>query len=980
MNRLPLALAPAALVLLALSACGGRDAAAPVAAPAPALIPTQRLTLEKSGQGLVESRPAGIYCDGVCAFDFDQDTRVTLTASPRSGAQFDGWGGACSGSGSCEVVMSTARTVTATFIVLPPPTPVAREFELTVTRTDGGQISSSPAGIACGATCAHPFTEGSRVALSATPDPGFFFASWSGDCSGSAACSVSMSRARAVSAAFAPAAPVGQWLKGDLHVHTDHSSDGSGPRQGLDQRGPGNVSVADQIGQGVLAGLDWMPLTDHRTFDQHYDPLWESADLLLLTGEEANGSPHANPIGAVDMIVQGGDTPGRPGWAKLQTSIWDAHSQGAVWSHNHPDDGHLNEDDTPNERANALGYDTMEAWNKASNIVRELAYAENRWNAGYRFGIVGACDDHFRELWAVAGPGTPTTHAFSSELNERAVLQGLMAGRTIINARATTAPLVTLEADLQRDGIFEALAGDEVVAPAGTLGRLRLRVQQGAGTTISLYKNPGKSAGALETFMPVMPDETFTVDITADDTARWYYAEARGPGEVDAVDTATIDQPTETAQPDSGSDERRAITSPIFIGPVLVTPQPEMALPSAIGVDDGAQRVLGDVQQFSGFPDVAVSDGIAHVVAEQHSAGRTAVMYRRADAGTAIDLAPLSKAARFPKIVARGNLVWAAWQDERSSQVPHRGAILLRQSLDGGSTWLPEVTLRSIAGRAEKPDLALMPDGKPVVVWQEISAANPFDVMAQIVGSDVAPVNISRAGKTIMAANASDTRSSRYPASVWPSVAVHEDGRIAVAFQDNRTDPDALWTGSVITGEDNATEVDNWQIMVSTRPVTGAFSAPVGFGNDQRADRHPAVGFTTTGALLAVWDSKTLNASGANLSVRSALSADNGITWSAASDPAPFAHDAGAMSQYPKLGTNPDGTLRAVWYDSRAADWRWRVMTAVFDGAAWNDGTLLLSPGINTWPATDAGQIVFASTRNAQRVQRDRTQQVFLLP
>jgi hypothetical protein len=82
-----------------------------------------------------------------------------------------------------------------------------------------------------------------------------------------------------------------------MHVHDDHSSDGSGPRQAGDQRGPGNVSVADQIGQGVQNGLDWMPLTDHRTYDQHYDPLWESADLLLIPGEEANGSPHANVLG-----------------------------------------------------------------------------------------------------------------------------------------------------------------------------------------------------------------------------------------------------------------------------------------------------------------------------------------------------------------------------------------------------------------------------------------------------------------------------------------------------------------------------------------------------------------------------------------------------------------------------------------------------------------------------------------------------------
>ena len=76
-------------------------------------------------------------------------------------------------------------------------------------------------------------------------------------------------------------APAGIWLAGDLHVHSDHSSDGSALRQGLNQQGPGNVSVADQIGQGVRSGLVWMPLTDHRTYDQHYDPLWDALEPRL---------------------------------------------------------------------------------------------------------------------------------------------------------------------------------------------------------------------------------------------------------------------------------------------------------------------------------------------------------------------------------------------------------------------------------------------------------------------------------------------------------------------------------------------------------------------------------------------------------------------------------------------------------------------------------------------------------------------------
>ena len=78
---------------------------------------------------------------------------------------------------------------------------------LTVTRSGPGSVKSSPGGIACGAACAHAFTAGSSVTLTATPAAGATFAGWSGACSGKGSCSVSMSGDRAVKAAFSPGPP-----------------------------------------------------------------------------------------------------------------------------------------------------------------------------------------------------------------------------------------------------------------------------------------------------------------------------------------------------------------------------------------------------------------------------------------------------------------------------------------------------------------------------------------------------------------------------------------------------------------------------------------------------------------------------------------------------------------------------------------------------------------------------------------------------
>jgi endo-1,4-beta-xylanase len=78
------------------------------------------------------------------------------------------------------------------------------QYTLTVTKsgTGSGTVGSSPAGISCGPTCAASYASGASVTLTATADAGSTFSGWSGACSGTSACTVSMSAARAVTAAF----------------------------------------------------------------------------------------------------------------------------------------------------------------------------------------------------------------------------------------------------------------------------------------------------------------------------------------------------------------------------------------------------------------------------------------------------------------------------------------------------------------------------------------------------------------------------------------------------------------------------------------------------------------------------------------------------------------------------------------------------------------------------------------------------------
>jgi hypothetical protein len=78
------------------------------------------------------------------------------------------------------------------------------QVTLTVTKSgDGsGTVTSSPAGISCGATCSANFNTGTAVTLTVS-NPGSTFAGWSGGgCSGTGACTVTMSAAQTVNAQF----------------------------------------------------------------------------------------------------------------------------------------------------------------------------------------------------------------------------------------------------------------------------------------------------------------------------------------------------------------------------------------------------------------------------------------------------------------------------------------------------------------------------------------------------------------------------------------------------------------------------------------------------------------------------------------------------------------------------------------------------------------------------------------------------------
>ncbi len=149
-----------------------------------------------NGAGSITSSPSGINCGSTCSANFSSGATVTLTATPGANSVFAAWSGSCTGTGPCKVTLSQNASVTATFSAVTPALSVA------LAGTGTGTVTSSPAGINCGATCKANFTSGTNVTLTAAPSTGSTFAGWTGGCSGTGTCTVDLTTDTSVTATF----------------------------------------------------------------------------------------------------------------------------------------------------------------------------------------------------------------------------------------------------------------------------------------------------------------------------------------------------------------------------------------------------------------------------------------------------------------------------------------------------------------------------------------------------------------------------------------------------------------------------------------------------------------------------------------------------------------------------------------------------------------------------------------------------------
>jgi len=325
----------------------------------------------------------------------------------------------------------------------------------------------------------------------------------------------------------APAqAAEGEWLAGDLHVHTTYSHDSyGGPSD--DNTGPDEFytlgwSVSDQFLNAATRGLDFLAIADHNDIRSQADPGFGANGVIPVPGYENSLNGHAQMLGATCLYDNGDKSA-----TAVQTLADALRADGGAFQVNHPADAST---DFPNDADWTYLYDvqpdTVEVWNisrlyqpplpSGSSNDDAVRYWEGWLDRGARVAATGGSDNHWRSTFAAQGVGQPTTWVFARERTPAAVLAGIRAGHTFISHEPPNlqGPRLFLEGD-------GTMVGDKV--RPGT--PLRVRVENGAGMLLRIIATGGEPLGEP---VPVT-GPSFQHDFDAPGSPGWVRAELFAP-------------------------------------------------------------------------------------------------------------------------------------------------------------------------------------------------------------------------------------------------------------------------------------------------------------------------------------------------------------------------------------------------------------------------------------------------------------------
>ncbi|HVL32719.1 MAG TPA: hypothetical protein VM600_03960, partial [Actinomycetota bacterium] len=566
------------------------------------------------------------------------------------------------------------------------------------------------------------------------------------------------------------------------------------------------------------------------------------------------------------------------------------------------------------------------------------SFWESNLRAGRRFVPVTGSDNHFKQLYGTdGGTGANTTFVLSPERTTASLIESIRAGRVFSTTRAV-GPKLTTGLDANRDGSVDVVTGGwSQPAPAATLVRVHFTVSLGTGHWLQVMDD----TGSMVAQQPVVAHEqTLSFDLPA--TSSYY----RGQLAIQPLDRIS--------GPDylSYEDTLRVLSAPVYLTP------PSLVEDGAQATATGASRLSGDVP-YAGFADVASDGARTHAVWVERRAPRYVVMHRSTsdDGTTWSDPVPVStekEDARMPSVSVQGDRVTVAYENKNPGA--HGGQIVVATSFDGGATFGHRDVLHHSVGA--RPATASS-GGIDHVVF--MSMENGYKIRyARRSGTTWTPsVKLSSA----TARPGGMTQRSipprvlvHVPAALHPAIAVDGD-RVAVAWEDNREDPNPLRNGTPddwgIYGTASNDAGLSWSSDVRLTPRHDR--KPVNPAKPEEMEgnpaRHPDLVFAPGGSLFLAYHDRYPSGGATPFVSRSD---DGGATWT---EPVAAAEPSAEFSYKPKLALDAS-SVRVVWQSSSAARWSLRTAVSNDAGATFGPGApFTTGTGYAGYPET-AGRLV----------------------
>ena len=236
--------------------------------------------------------------------------------------------------------------------------------------------------------------------------------------------------------------------------------------------------------------------------------------MIGVPGYENSLQGHAQMLGATRLVGSGSSA------AEVQAAADELRAApfGGAFQINHPAEGA-----TGTELDWKLGHevvpDTVEVWNisrlyqpplpSGSDNDTAIRFWEGFLDAGERVAATGGSDNHYVATTPIQGAGQPTTWVYAEERSAAGILQGLRRGHTFVSHQPPNlgGPRAYIEADANRDGRFESIAGDAIPRSAA----IRVRVEGAPGAKLRLVGTGGRRIGSESTVSGPKYKRGFTV-------------------------------------------------------------------------------------------------------------------------------------------------------------------------------------------------------------------------------------------------------------------------------------------------------------------------------------------------------------------------------------------------------------------------------------------------------------------------------------